>query len=251
MRIRTAFFAALSVLALGSAAQAAPVDPTTGVFGDLGGVGTDVTFDGDDIPTADSNYQTFSDRSGNTLLLGLSITPRFSAPTPNNDLAGTFDVQPGLGGSPNGPGLFWNFSYYAELFPTVGSALTIADIGLQLLYDLDSAVGTDIADLGVLDITLFQNTTSTIAQGSQNLSFAYLSANNPGFNTPGLNTFSPDFGEYSFLLRATDFSVTSGSGVAVIADAGMAPIPLPAGFPLLLAGIGALVFVRLRRDQTA
>ena len=215
--------AAFAGLLIGAAASAAPVDPTAGTFGDLGAVGSNVTFGGTGIPTTNANYETFTDRLGNTLLLGLSITPRFSAPTPANDGNGTYDVQPGLAGSPNGTGVFWNFSFYAELFPATGSGLTISDIGLQLLYDLDSAAGTDILDLGVMSIALFPNTTSTIAQNSQNLFFSYLATGIPGFNTPGLNTFDPNFGEYSFLLRATDFSPDATGGVAVIADAGLAP----------------------------
>lgn len=55
--------------------------------------------------------------------------------------------------------------------------------------------------LGLLDVALFDGTTDTLAQGSQNLSFGYLSTGFTGFNSPGLNTFSLDFGEYSFLIR--------------------------------------------------
>jgi hypothetical protein len=127
------------------------------------------------------------------------------------------------------------------------SAPRIGDVGLELLYDLDSGANTDIASLGTINAALFPNTTGDVAEGSQNLTFGYLSAGILGFNSPGLNTFSPNFGEYSFLLRATNFTTASAEGVAVIAN--VAPIPLPAGLPLLLLGLGGLGLVRRRQQR--
>lgn len=231
-----------------TSALAAPIDPTIGTFGDLADVGSNVTFSGTGIPTDATNYDVFTNRLGDELILGLSITPRFSAPTPVNDGDGSFAVTPGLVGGATR----WNFSFYAELKPTNGSSLTIQDVGLELLYDLDSAFGTDISDLGVINAALYPTSTTTIAQDSQNLTFGYLSTGFPGFNTPGLNTFSPDFGEYSFLLRTDGFSVEADQGIGVIANAGPVPVvPLPAGLPLLLAGLGSFAFMRRRGNAKA
>lgn len=242
--MKTMLFAAAMALVPATSAFAATVDPTVGTFGDLASVGTDVTFGGTGIPTGASNFATYTDRVGNELILGLAITPRFSATTPVNDGAGTFDVQPGL----DGGATLWNFSFYAEMIPGAGSSQTLEGIDLELLYDLDSAAGTDISDMGSIILEFPTN----IVQGSQNLTFGFLSTGVPGAVTPGLNTFSPDFGEYSFLIRATGFGGGADAGVGVIADAGPVPVvPLPAGLPLLLAGLGGFAVLRRAKAKTS
>ena len=245
------------VMAVSSAGVvfAAPVNPSIGTFGDIATVGSVAAgdgFGGDGIATNATNYQTYEDGLGNKLLLGLSITQRYgSAPTPVNDGAGTFTVQPGLA-TPAGSsseGTLWNFSFYAEMLTTAANTpRTLGDIGLELLYDLDSAAGTDIRSLGSLNAALFTDpSTSLVRQGSQNLNFGYLAVANPGLNAPGLNTYNPNFGEYSFLIRANNFGDDSEAGVAVIAN--VAPVPVPAALPLLLMGLGGLGLMRRRQQR--
>ncbi|OAN77457.1 hypothetical protein A8B78_14210 [Jannaschia sp. EhC01] len=242
--------AAAMVVSFAGAAFSTTVDPTVGTFGDISLVGTTAPnsfFGGTGIPTDATNYEVFTDRLGNALLLGLSITPRFSAATPVNDNDGSFDVEPGVVSGFTG----WNFSFYAELLEVVSPDLSIGDIELELLYDRDSAADTDISDLGVLDLSFFAAPDALISQGSFNLMHGFLSSPFPGVVMPGLDTFSPDFGEYSFLIRANDFTPGSMEGIGVIADAGPSPVPLPAALPLLLVALGGLGYVGRRRAQGA
>lgn len=246
MSFRSTALGATVAILLAGGAIAAPVTPTFGTFGEIADAGVTTEFGGDGISGANTAYDTFSDESGNQLTLGLTITPRFgAAPTPANDGAGTFTVQPGLATPPGSSfeGTLWNFSFFGGLTPADGQDIDIADIGLELLYDLDSAAGTDTDDLGSINLSYFALPDQDVSEGSQNLNFSFLSNGTPGV-TPGLNTFDPNAGEYSFLLRATNFA--DGSGVVAV-QTNVAPVPLPAGLPLLLAGLGGLAFLRQRK----
>ncbi|MEM1346189.1 MAG: hypothetical protein AAGI34_16625, partial [Pseudomonadota bacterium] len=190
-----------AVLALGlSAAQAAPISPSFQTFGDL----PQATFGGSGIPTDPTAFSAFVDPgTGDTLLLGLSATQRFSNPAPTNDGAGTYFVEPafnnGITGSSLGAG--WNFNFYVEVLATGSGSGTIGDFEVELLYDLDAGVDTDESALGVIDLSLL-TPTSTLEQGSQNATFAFLAGPAfPGLTPPGA-TFNPLApGEYTFALQ--------------------------------------------------
>jgi hypothetical protein len=183
-----------------SLAYSAPIAINGDSFGTItafdGGL---VEFGGDGIPSNATSFSDLQDGLGNVLRLGLSITQRFSAPTPSNDGAGTFFVVPGVDG---GGRTFWNFSWYAE----IQGQLDIASINLELLYDLDSAAATDESTLGILNLSNFANAGASVSEGSQNATFGFLSTTGiPGVTVPGINNFDPNSGEYSFALRATGF----------------------------------------------
>lgn len=122
------------------------------------------------------------------------------------------------------------------------------DIGLELRYDLDTAKNTHLDDLGKIDLSaLSAFAPGVVSEGSENLYFDILAVGFASFVIPGVNTFDPNAGEYSFLLRAKNFGKDVDASVAVVAN--VAPIPLPAGFPLLLAAIGGLAFLRKRKSS--
>ncbi|MEM1346522.1 MAG: hypothetical protein AAGI34_18330, partial [Pseudomonadota bacterium] len=217
-------------------AQAAPISPSFQTFGDL----PQATFGGSGIPTNPTAFSEFIDpNTGNGLLLGLSATQRFNNPAPTTDGAGTYFVEPafndGFVGAALGAG--WNFNFYVEV--TGSGSQTIADFEVALLYDLDAGVDTDESALGVIDLSLL-TPTSTLEQGSQNATFAFLAGPAvPGLTPPGA-TFNPLApGEYTFALQSSLGSVS----IQVTA------VPLPTTALLLLAGLGGLGLVRARRGQ--
>lgn len=74
-----AFISATVVLAgtlLAGVAAAAPVEPTLQTFGDVNASGQVTEFGGDGISGDATAFSTFADGKGNSLLLGLTITPR-------------------------------------------------------------------------------------------------------------------------------------------------------------------------------
>ncbi|SLN21958.1 VPLPA-CTERM sorting domain-containing protein [Roseisalinus antarcticus] len=226
---------------------AMPIDPTIGTEGDLADFGTNVTFSGSGIPTSPANYGTFTDIAGNELLLGILATRRYSAaPTPVSDSDGTYSVQPGLAaaGSDPTPRALWNFSFYAELFPATGTGLLLENIGLKLFYDLDPTAATDRDDMGIIDLSgLLTGTGGNIVQASQNATFGYLTTGDPGVTAPTVSAFNANGGEYSFLLAASSFTTAAATGIGM----NVAPVPVPATFGMLLAGLAAFAFVGRRR----
>lgn len=185
-----------------SSVQAAPITVGGTNFGNITTLdGSAVTFGGSGIPTDATVFSDLTDGLGNTLRLGLSITPRFSAPTPTNDGMGTFTVEPGVSADTR---TLWNFSFFAE----VQGQVTLDDIGLTLAYDLDSGAGTDLADMGMINLSvpLTPSPIGTILQGSQNITFGFLTTAVPSLLTPpATNNFDANMGEYSFALMANDF----------------------------------------------
>ena len=80
------------MLASGIAVFASPITPTyNDSFGTLSGA----TFGGSGIPNNAVAISTYTDDSGNVVTLGLTATPRYSAPAVGNDNAGTFYAMPG------------------------------------------------------------------------------------------------------------------------------------------------------------
>lgn len=227
-----------TALILGTtAASAAPLTPTYTTFEDL----PQANFGGTGIPTAPTAITTFNTSGGSTVTLAMSATQRFFNPALTNDNAGTYFATTGANtGGPNSTsnvvGTLWNFNFFASVDPGT-DAVTLADLGLQLLYDLDPGTDTDSADLGVFgDPALaFYG-----YQGSQNLNFTYLAAGVPGAVTaPTFNAFDPNApGEYSFALQSTAFSEQVSINVNVSA------VPLPASLPLLLAAFGGVALLR-------
>ncbi len=166
------------------------------------------TFGGSGIPNDTLAISTVVD-GANTITMGITATPRFtSLPAPTNDGLGTFEVPIGE----SDPGLSkWNFSFYTD----IEGPGSFANYRFELSYDLNSAVGTDLSDHGVLNLNggvvflggLPLLTATTTVQDSQNLGFSFLSSSAPGIVAPPTPTpaFDPfETGEYTFQIRVYD-----------------------------------------------
>lgn len=242
--LRSLVFA--SALGLSGIAQAAPIVPDFGTFGDL----TGATFGGTGIPTDPTAITTATLGSGQTLTLGLAATPRFNNPALGNDGAGTYQAVAGVNdGTPGSTagllGTTWNFSFYADISgdPDAGlDAVLLEELDLVLFYDFDPERATDDSLMGQIALSdLLLGSGLTTSQSSQNLLFGFLEGGAPGVTPPtgAVTSFGPrQGGEYSFALRDTTLNVQSAINVEVEA----VPLPLPAVF--LLTGLAGLAAVR-------
>lgn len=150
---------------------------------------------------------------GVSIILGLQAHARFSAPP------GVTGVAPGVytaGSGVDGDGVAkWNFDYFVKI---VGG--TFADCKFCLLYDFDPSTTNSEASLGKIDfnagVTILGGTlaTTTLAEGSENLSFDFLAGVPvlPFITTPSFSPFDATAtGGYSFeLIAKTNADVEVG-----------------------------------------
>ncbi len=213
----------------GFAVSAATIAPNYTSFGTLSGA----TFGGTGIPNNAVAITTIAN-GGDTITLGLSATPRYSAPAVGNNGAGTFYATPGTASGKS----LWNFDYYisvnnsdfanytfALLYESSASALTTMAYGPVAV-----AVGDEIKAGGGTTYTTVSGTTA--AQDSETLSFGYLGT--PiGFD-PNANSV------YSFELVAYDATGAAIGNCAInvnVRDAASTAGLLGLGF-LALAAFG-------------
>ena len=225
MKTISRLFAVLLLSSASAFAVADPVQVQFDTFANLSGA----TFGGSGIPTNPTAITTFG-----SLTLGLSATQRFVGPNLGNNGAGTFFANPGVAGTP--ARATWNFNYYIN-----DSAQVLAANGLtyQLLYDFNPGVATDSSDLGVLS---FAGTNVNTLQGSQNLSFNFLTL---GANAPS-GSFDPlANGQYSFALIAFD-GAREVARSAIQVNVGQ--VPEPGVFALLGLGLTGLLMARRRKQ---
>ena len=227
-------------------AAAAPIAISYTSFGSLPGA----TFGGSGIPN-DAVAVTTIVHEGATITLGLTATERFSNPEVGNDGAGTFFAEPGQnGGDPLNPlvglqGATWNFGFYIEI---VGG--TFGDYDIDLLYEFDPGTDTDESLFGRVDLNAFVAPSATLAQGSQNLLFSFLSSPIPGAITPPAGSFDPfASGQYTFALRASLLNGIAPQTLGTSAiQVEVAPVPEPATLTMVALG-GAVALARRRRRR--
>ncbi|MEM9253456.1 MAG: PEP-CTERM sorting domain-containing protein [Planctomycetota bacterium] len=212
------------------------------IFDDFGPF-PQATFGGSGIP---NDAVAFSEQIANDdtmVTIALAASQRFTNPPLGNDGAGTYFATPGSN-APNGTlGALWNFNSYVEID---GGGETIEDFEVSLLYDMDPAFNTPVADLGVIDISGFIALTDpgqTLTQGSQNLLFDFLNIGAPFVTPPPSAPFDPNaLGEYTFAITVSQ----DGLPVETVAI-NVVVVPEPAA-ALMLAGLGVFA---LRRTRSA
>jgi MYXO-CTERM domain-containing protein len=231
MNRRIPFLAALTLgLGVSCAALAAPIVPQFHSFGPL----PQATFGGTGIPN-----DRVAVTSEDTILLALSVSPRYAAPAVADNGAGVFTVQAGVSPdapSPADPHALWNFNYFV-------SGVT-QNLTFVLLYDFDPGAATDALEHGrsTAPGALIPNP----AQDSLNLGMDFLAAAVPGIEPPALAAFDPNAeGEYSFALVAYTALGLELARVAIQVNVLANRVPEPGA--LLLAGAALLAAGRRRR----
>jgi hypothetical protein len=165
--------------------------------------------------------------------LGLTATPRFTAPAVSNNGAGTFYATPGVA---SGLAL-WNFDFYAH--NASGNEVTI-----ELMYDFDPGAGTESSTLGSIAYGLSAGATS---QNSWNLGFPFLASFTPPIAPPGYPTFNPNaVGEYSFALILRDANSIELARTAINVNVGSVPDAASTISLLLASLVGVFAFQRRR-----
>lgn len=235
---RSSLAAIAGATLLSTAASAAP---TFQQFGDLSDAGPNapVTFGGSGIPDANT---AIANIEANQLsgLIGLTITPRYSAPAPVVVSDGVFQVQAGTETAGCCTGSLWNFSFYADI---------LDGVDYELLYDFDPSAGTDY---GILQIDSSFFIEDGAYQNSQNPLFAYLSDGSLINTPPATFDFDADVdGLYNLRLAAYDSLSSELLGevaVDVIVGDGPQDVPAPAALGLLGLGVAGLSALRRRRN---
>ncbi len=133
----------------------------------------------------------------------------------------------------------WNLEWSVN----VGSA-PISDYDIFLTLDFNPAAGN--TDLAVFDFNLPTPLTDSLVQSSQNLGFDFWALS----GVPNAGGFDVNAqGEYFIGLDVFEKGTTTSlASVSAFVNAA-APIPVPAGLPLVLGGLGALYAMKRRKQR--
>ena len=229
------YIAVASALVLGGSAALASSIPVN--YDTLGSLSA-ATFGGTGIPNDDVAQTTIDFQNGDSILLGLTATARYSNPTVTG-ASGVFSATPGqnngLDGAnpPHSVGPTWNFDYYINVTSTSQTGYH-----LGLLYANNTTGASGIVNFG--------NLTGGTYQDSWNLSFGFL-------NTIGFDPNADD--DYGFaltLLNADGRPVGDDVAINVDINGGTSRAP-DSGSTALLLGCGfvGLAFVGRRQMRLA
>ncbi|MEP4195653.1 MAG: hypothetical protein ABJL99_08460 [Aliishimia sp.] len=168
--------------------------------------------------------------------IGIKAKGRFTGDLPATS-AGVYSATAGEGD----PGLaLWNFDYSID----VGEFSSLSEYDVFLSIDFDPAVGN--TNIAIFDVNLSGASGESLVQDSQNLGFSFWSL----LGVPNAGGFDPNAtGEYSLgldvLLKGTSTSLATTSALVSVTAA--PAVPLPAGLPLAVAGLGLLWATGRRR----
>jgi hypothetical protein len=231
----------IATISWNDAASAASVTVGSQNFGDVNTASaTEVTYGGNGIPTDPVAWSEFISAEG-TLILGLGSHGRYDNPD-QDSVNGVYEAVAGVndGGSVNnGSGATWNFNWFVEFIPAGNSTTTLADLGVNLLYDFDPDADTPESEHGVIPLSSFaaQGADPLVSQSSQNATFGWLQTGSGFLLTTPNNSFDPfAAGEYTFALQSNLGNV----GIQV----NVSPVPLPAAAWLFLSAIGGMFGVK-------
>ncbi|MBX2851656.1 MAG: PEP-CTERM sorting domain-containing protein [Phycisphaeraceae bacterium] len=230
--------------ALSTQVLATPIFDT---FGPL----PEATFAGTGIPNDEVaiGSQLFD---GTTITAALTATRRFGNPDVTSDGAGNFTATPGSNfgdaGQSSFEGALWNFGYFIKV---EGGGRTIEDLQFDLYYDFDPGEDTNIAGLGLIDLTTAAPLVGpglTKLESSQNLMFGFLeNPTSPAdtFVTPPPGAFDPNaLGEYNFAIVVSDPNTNFAVEIVAI-DVQVVPEPTS----LALLGLGGFALMGRRRSN--
>lgn len=192
-----------------------------------------VSFGGSGIPNGAVAQSTF----GQTGVLGLTATQRFSNPLVTNNGSGRFFAQSGIDQTDaNSVGqqyARWNFNFHINSGGQTGYEY-------QLFMDVDPTAGEDFKSFGASGAS-GPGWVSGVNQNSLNIGMSFIEA--LGY------TFDPTVdGEYTFALQASDDSGVIAKTSIVVQVGNGAPIPEPG--TLALAGLALAGLAVARRKQT-
>ncbi|WP_101758959.1 hypothetical protein [Oceanicoccus sp. KOV_DT_Chl] len=162
--------------------------PLFDTFGPL----PEATFGGTGIPNQEVAISSQFSNGSSIITVAMSATQRYGNPALTNDGAGTYFAGVGSNTGPGSPagtpeGALWNFNYYIDID---SSTEALADYQITLFYDFAPALDNGPTTLGTINITnsIIANGDLSVSkiEGSQNLMFAFLASDNPGFiDAPG------------------------------------------------------------------
>lgn len=226
--------------------QSVSADPLFDYFGPL----SEATFGGTGIPNDEVAVATQLSNGETVITVAMSATQRYSNPALTNDGAGTYFAKTGSNfggaGESSNEGALWNFNYYISVS---GPTEKLSDYNFTLFYDFDPALDNGPGDLGTINmnnaISLAGGDPSAmnLVEGSENLSFGFLTTEIPGVINPPAGTFDPSAqGEYSFGIQ-----VTQGGWSVEAVRMDVQTVPLPAAAWLFGSALFGLVAVARRR----
>ncbi len=214
----------------------------------------EATFGGTGIPNDEVAVASQFEDGNVEITVAMSATQRYSNPPLTNDGAGTYFAGPGsnFGGSGESSleGALWNFNFFIRVEGTGVATPQLSDYQFDLYYDFDTGLDTGKASLGVIDLTAgvlaSPDPNATLAEGSENLLFGYLTTGFPGLVTPPpSSSFDADaLGEYNFGIEV---SRDGWSVEAVRMDVQV--VPEPATAFLLASGLAGLALAGGRRSH--
>ncbi len=247
MTRRTAAIGSFALALALSASSGAWATPLYDYFGPL----NEATFGGTGIPNDEVAVASQFEDGDVEITVAMSATQRYDNPALTNDGAGTYFAGPGsnIKGPDSLEGALWNFNYFIRVVGLNGATPKLSDYQFDMYYDFDTGLDTAKVSLGIINMTAgvlgSPTPLATLAEGSENLLFAYLTAGIPGVVTPPPSgSFDADaLGEYNFGIEV---SRGGWSVEAVRMDVQVVPEPTTA--LLMACGLAGLAAAGRRRS---